>query len=118
MSFALGPGSSNSHAGRPVAPVLLHWHQLGDGWCSNSPTESCQDRKTGETKSSFPPFRVLIILPLPSCSFVKIHFGRSLVIKRLMWALLVIKREIAGQCLAGLARRSIIVNINFFILDS
>src|SRR5438034_542033 len=43
MSFALGPGSRNSHAGKPVALVLLHWHQLGDGCCSNSPTESWQD---------------------------------------------------------------------------
>src|SRR6266487_5453448 len=42
MSFALGPGSRNSHAGKPVALVLLPWHQLDDGCCSNSPTESCQ----------------------------------------------------------------------------
>src|SRR5437773_7669652 len=46
MSFALGPGSRNSHAGKPVALVLLHWHQLGDGCCSNSPTESCQGFST------------------------------------------------------------------------
>ena len=48
---------------------------------------------------------------------MKIHLGRRLVIERLMWTLLVIKLEIPCQCLAGFAWRSIIVRVDFFILD-
>src|SRR5207245_2712118 len=57
----------------------------------------CQDRKTGSTKSYFPPFQILFVLPLPSCSCVKIHFSRGLIIECLVWALMIIKLEIAGQ---------------------
>jgi hypothetical protein len=40
MAFGLALGSMNNHEDSLVALVLLHWHQLGDGGCSNSPTES------------------------------------------------------------------------------
>ena len=62
----------------------------------------CQDRKIGKTKSYFPPFQILFVLPLPCCSFVKIHFSRDLVIECLVNALMIIKLEITGQCLARL----------------
>src|SRR6266568_819421 len=62
----------------------------------------CQDRKIGSTKSYFPTFQILFVLPLPCCSCVKIHVSRDLVIECLLKALMIIKLEITGQCLARL----------------
>jgi hypothetical protein len=57
----------------------------------------CQDTKIGSNKSYSPPFQHPCVLSNGRCScLVKIHFGRRLVIKCLMKAFLIIKREIPG----------------------
>ena len=50
---------------KPAVKSLAQIYQL-DYQAARYGGPRCQDRKTGETKSYFPPFRILFVLPLPS----------------------------------------------------